>query len=91
MTVFVTGATGNIGGAVIEHLRQKPVPIRGLVRDRARASHLEGIELAIGDLSQPETLDAALQGIEAAFLVLPNLPNQVELECGQFTTVGFSK
>lgn len=83
MTILITGATGNIGGEVIRHLLDRQVPLRGLVRDAAKASYLadRGVELAVGDLSQPETLNAALQDIETAFLVLPNLPNQVELEC----------
>jgi uncharacterized protein YbjT (DUF2867 family) len=83
MTILITGATGNIGGEVVQRLIEKNAPIRGLVRDPKKATKLtqQGIELAVGDLSQPETLEAALQGIEKAFLVLPNLPNQVELEC----------
>jgi uncharacterized protein YbjT (DUF2867 family) len=83
MTILVTGATGNIGGEVIRELLKRKVSIRGLVRDSKKAIELtkQGVELAIGDLSQPETLNAALQDIEKAFLVLPSLPNQVELEC----------
>jgi uncharacterized protein YbjT (DUF2867 family) len=83
MTILITGATGNIGGEVVKHLVQKKLPLRALVRDRAKASHLDtqGIELAQGDFSQPESLPAALQGVEKAFLVLPNIPNQVALEC----------
>jgi uncharacterized protein YbjT (DUF2867 family) len=84
MAILVTGATGNIGGQVVQQLLEKDVPIRGLLRDSTKAIALtqQGVELAIGDLSQPETLDTALQGIEKAFLVLPSLPNQVELESG---------
>lgn len=54
MTIFVTGATGDIGGELIQQLLPKNVPLRGLVRDWAKASHLaaQGVELAIGDLSQ---------------------------------------
>jgi uncharacterized protein YbjT (DUF2867 family) len=83
MTILVTGATGNIGSEVVRELLKRKATIRGLVRDPKKASTLakQGVELAIGDLSQPKTLDAALQGIEKAFLVLPSLPNQVELEC----------
>jgi uncharacterized protein YbjT (DUF2867 family) len=83
MTILVSGATGNIGGEVIRHLLEQKASIRALVRDRAKATKLEaqGIELAQGDFNQPETLDAALQGIDAAFLVMPNDPNQVALEC----------
>jgi uncharacterized protein YbjT (DUF2867 family) len=84
VTILITGATGNIGGEVIRHLLKRKVPLRGLVRDAAKASNLvdRGVYLAVGDLSQPETLDAALKDIETTFLVLPNLRNQVELECG---------
>lgn len=83
MTILVTGATGNIGGEVIQALLKRNTTIRGLVRDSQKATKLaeQGVELAIGDLSHPKTLDSALQDIETAFLVLPNLLNQVELEC----------
>lgn len=84
MTILVTGATGNIGGAVIEQLRPTNIPVRALVRDRAKATALaaQGIELVQGDLSQPADLVAALTGVDAAFLVMPNDPQQVALECG---------
>ncbi|PMB49052.1 NAD(P)-dependent oxidoreductase [Fischerella thermalis CCMEE 5201] len=82
MTILITGATGNIGSEVVNYLIAKKLPLRALVRDRDKASKLEaqGIELAQGDFSQPDTLDAALQDIEKAFLVMPNAPDQVELE-----------
>lgn len=82
MTILITGATGNIGGEVIKHLVKKKLPLRALVRDRHKASKLEaqGVELAQGDFSLPDTLDAALLGVEKAFLVMPNAPHQVELE-----------
>jgi uncharacterized protein YbjT (DUF2867 family) len=83
MTILVAGATGNIGGQVIQALIKRNAVIRGLVRDPNKATQLteQGVEVAIGDLSQPETLNTALKNIETAFLVLPNLLNQVELEC----------
>jgi uncharacterized protein YbjT (DUF2867 family) len=83
MTILITGATGNIGGEVVKHLVDKKLSLRALVRDREKAFHLgtQGIELAQGDFSQPESLPAALQGVEKAFLVLPNMLNQVALEC----------
>jgi uncharacterized protein YbjT (DUF2867 family) len=81
MTILGTGATGTIGGEVIRHLLKQNASIRALVRDQAKAAKLEaqGVELAQGDFGQPETLDAALQGIEVAFLVMPNDLHQVEL------------
>ncbi|MGG6269861.1 SDR family oxidoreductase [Leptolyngbya sp. AN03gr2] len=83
MTILVSGATGNIGGEVIRHLLGQKAAIRALVRDPKKAAKLEaqGVELAQGDFSQPGSLEAALQGIDAAFLVMPNDLHQVELEC----------
>jgi uncharacterized protein YbjT (DUF2867 family) len=34
MTILITGATGNIGGKVVNHLIEKKLPLRALVRDR---------------------------------------------------------
>lgn len=82
MAILITGATGNIGGEVVNHLIEQKTPLRAFVRDRTKAAKLEarGIELAQGDFSQPDTLEAALKGIEKAFLVMPNDRRQVELE-----------
>lgn len=82
MTILICGATGNIGGEVVNHLTEKKLPLRALVRDRSKAAKLAapGIELAQGDFSQPDSLDTACQGVEKAFLVMPNDPQQVELE-----------
>ena len=82
MTVLITGATGNIGSEVIKYLMEKKMPLRALVRDPSKAVKLkeQGIELSCGDLLQPKTLLAALQGIEKAFLVTANDPRQVEME-----------
>lgn len=85
MTILITGATGNIGGEVCRYLAEKKLPLRSLVRDtssKVAKLKAQGIELAQGDFNQPDTLKAALQGVEKAFLVTPNVPNQVELESG---------
>lgn len=83
MTILIAGATGNMGGEVIRHLLHQPIPLRALVRNPQKAAQLEaqGVELAEGDFSQPDSLNAALQGVERAFLVMPNDPHQVALEC----------
>lgn len=82
MVILISGATGNIGSEVVNHLTQKKLPLRALVRDRSKAAKLaaQGIELTQGDFSQPDTLDVALQGVKKAFLVMPNDLHQVELE-----------
>jgi len=67
--ILVTGATGQIGGAVVAHLRAAGRPVRALTRHPQAASLPADVEVARGDLSAPETLDAALENVGAVFLV----------------------
>lgn len=63
--VLVVGATGQLGTAVIDRLRAAGIPVRALVRPSSpRAFEPEGVELAFGDLRDPESLVAACQGVE---------------------------
>jgi uncharacterized protein YbjT (DUF2867 family) len=65
--VLIIGATGSIGRyAVAEALRQG-YAVRALVRDSARAARVLPDEagLATGDLTRPETLGPAVEGVEA--------------------------
>lgn len=70
---LVTGATGNVGRAVTAQLASAGVPVRAFVRDAGAALVPEGVEVAEGDLSAPETLETALAGIQTVFLVWPLL------------------
>jgi uncharacterized protein YbjT (DUF2867 family) len=67
VTVLVTGGTGFIGPHVIHALRAKETPVRALVRDPARATRLAawGVELATGDVTDPASLRAACEGVDA--------------------------
>jgi uncharacterized protein YbjT (DUF2867 family) len=67
--ILVTGATGNIGREVIAQLRAANVPVRGLSRNPPEAEIPDGVEIVRGDLTAPETLDRALDDVEAIFLV----------------------
>ncbi|MFJ7998787.1 NAD(P)H-binding protein [Streptomyces sp. NPDC096310] len=71
--ILVTGATGNIGGALVRELRVAGAgPVHGLTRDpvRARAAGLpDGVEAVHGDLARAESLRPALKGVRALFLV----------------------
>jgi uncharacterized protein YbjT (DUF2867 family) len=67
--VLVTGATGRIGGRVVDRLVAAGVPVRALTRRPAEASLPPVVELVSGDLTAPESLDAALHGVHAVFLV----------------------
>ena len=62
--VLVVGATGQLGTAVVDRLRQGGQRVRALVRAGSpREFESEGVELAFGDLREPESLVAACQGM----------------------------
>lgn len=71
MSVLVTGATGNIGGRVVEQLLARGQRPRVLVRDaeRARKRFGERVDVQTGDLSNASQLRAAFEEVEAVFLV----------------------
>lgn len=82
--IVITGATGQVGGEILQRLVQQDVPVRALVRDRAKADSVRrsGAETVEGDFARPETLYRALEGAETMFLACTNVPEQVELESG---------
>ncbi|MER7582635.1 NAD(P)H-binding protein [Kitasatospora sp. NPDC097691] len=68
--VLVTGATGRIGRIVIDRLLDSGVPVRALIRRPEAAAVLPAkVEVFAGDLTVPESLDPALDGAGAVFLV----------------------
>ena len=81
-TILVTGATGNVGPAVVGELGDRGLPVRAFVRSPDRAAAVLGpdVELAVGDFAEPASIRAALEGIEVVFLACGNVPPQVEYE-----------
>lgn len=67
--VLVTGATGRVGRAVVDVLVDAGVPVRALTRRPQEAGLPAGVEVVAGDFAVPASLDAALRGVGAVFLV----------------------
>ncbi len=73
--ILITGATGYIGRHLVAHLIAQGERPRCLVRDINRAKrilHSDNVELVLGSTTSPDSLDAAVQGVDtivhAAFL-----------------------
>ena len=77
-TVLVTGATGTVGSALIPALQARNVTVRAMVRDPARG--VAGVENVVADLRDPESVAAALQGVDAAFLNSPSAEDAAALQ-----------
>jgi uncharacterized protein YbjT (DUF2867 family) len=68
--VLVIGGTGRVGSAVAGLLADAGVPVRVLTRRSEAGARLDAdVEVVTGDLTVPGSLDAALRGVGAVFLV----------------------
>lgn len=71
------------GTALVRKLSAKGVPLRALVRNAAKAAEiaaLPNVEIAIADMAKPETLPAALAGVDRAMLNSSADPAMVEVQ-----------
>lgn len=65
---LVTGATGNIGSALVNILHTQGHDVRAFVRDPNRATALPaGIDVAVGDLDDPAGVADAVHGVDGVF------------------------
>ncbi|RWX81019.1 NmrA/HSCARG family protein [Neorhizobium lilium] len=76
MTILVTGATGNIGGQVIQHLVDRGADVRALVRDPSKANFPAGVTVAKGDFLDVDSLCAAVDGVSTLFLLNAVAPDE---------------
>ncbi len=68
--MLVTGANGYVGKEIVEQLSRLGVPVRAMVRDRNKAADLAalpGVEIAVADLTDKESLRAAVAGVYGIF------------------------
>jgi uncharacterized protein YbjT (DUF2867 family) len=78
--ILVTGATGMNGSAVTRELLRREIPVRALVRDRAKAAALgpsPSLEVVEGDMLREETLGRALDGVTRALMISSADPSLV--------------
>lgn len=69
MFALVTGATGCVGSNLSELLKERGHSVRALVRPGSDTAFLRsmGVGLAVGDLDDRASLDAAVKGVDAVF------------------------
>ncbi|AYY15078.1 NAD-dependent epimerase/dehydratase family protein [Actinobacteria bacterium YIM 96077] len=79
MKILVTGATGNIGRRVVDHLLQQGADdVRALTTNPEKAALPGNVDVVVGYVGQPDTLPAALHGVDRMYLApLPETVEQV--------------
>src|SRR5258705_2012053 len=71
MNYFVTGATGFVGGALVRNLRAQGHEVHASVRNPDKAKDLQdlGTKLFKGDVTDKESMRAAMQDVDGIFHV----------------------
>ncbi|SNQ46874.1 Dihydroflavonol 4-reductase [Frankia canadensis] len=84
----MTGATGKVGAAVVRAALAEGHEVRALVRDPARATGRmpAAARQVVGDVTEPDTLPAAVDGIEVVVNAM-GVPEQWLADPGRFTRV----
>ncbi len=81
--ILVTGATGLNGKELLRLLSARGVGVRALARNPARAESIAAlphVEIVRGDMARPETLVAALRGVDRAMLISSSDPMMLEVQ-----------
>ncbi|NKK67674.1 NAD(P)H-binding protein [Rhizobium leguminosarum bv. viciae] len=76
MTILVTGATGNVGRQVVEHLVKRGADVRALVRDPSKANFPPGVSVVQGDFLDVDSLRNAMSGVSTLFLLSAVVPDE---------------
>jgi uncharacterized protein YbjT (DUF2867 family) len=78
MKILVTGGTGKVGSEVVQELRKRNATIRVLVRKKEASTPTpEGVELVLGDLLDPVSVEKALNGVDKLYLLNAVAPDEL--------------
>jgi len=76
MKILAIGGTGNVGSEVVKELKKRNADVRILVRKKDTASP-EGVEVAVGDLLDPVSVQQALHGVDKLYLLNAVTPDEL--------------
>jgi uncharacterized protein YbjT (DUF2867 family) len=78
MKILVTGGTGNVGGIVVRELLKRRMQVRVLARKEPEAGKLPSeVEIAIGDMMDPVSLEQAMTAVDKMFLLNAVVPEEL--------------
>ncbi|WP_433203703.1 NAD(P)H-binding protein [Dactylosporangium sp. CS-047395] len=77
MVLVLVAGLGDVGRAVLHDLRAADVPVRGMLHRPDPDFDAAGAELVVGDLTRPETVAAALDGVDTMLFTMPVSPDHL--------------
>jgi uncharacterized protein YbjT (DUF2867 family) len=76
MKILVIGGTGHVGSEVVKELKKRNADVRVLVREAGEKSP-PGVEMVVGNLLDPVSIDKALQGVDKLYLLNAVTPDEL--------------
>jgi uncharacterized protein YbjT (DUF2867 family) len=76
MKILVIGGTGHVGSEVVKELKKRDAEVRVLVR-KPDVKSLPGVEMVVGDLLDPVSIEKALQGVDKLYLLNAVTPDEL--------------
>jgi uncharacterized protein YbjT (DUF2867 family) len=81
---LVIGATGYVGGRLVERLRREGRPLRAAARDPGRLGELPGVEAVRVNVVSGEGLAAALDGVTTAYYLVHSMESAASANGASF-------
>jgi len=76
MKILVIGGTGKVGAEVVKDLQKRKADIRLLVRKEGTPTP-QGVEVVIGDLLDPVSVEKAMHGVDKLYLLNAVSPDEL--------------
>ena len=76
MKILVIGGTGHVGSEVVKELKKRDADVRVLVR-KPEVKSPSGVEMVVGDLLDPVSIEKALEGVDKLYLLNAVTPDEL--------------